>query len=173
MVPSFPSRCFSFCRLSQRPRPASARSSGMLTVPCLHWYSTSSSNHISHVRLDSPIRFVSLTLASKPATSSMYICSCVSLPNRRSSRTSLTQGFIASPLRFSSLGRRPRLESLSGPSLPPPGTLVRTTYSSSRRFHSLQGTIARICGVSRMSLGMSSSDAPTWRMHSMASRVLL
>mmetsp|Transcript_9501 Transcript_9501/g.43273 ORF Transcript_9501/g.43273 Transcript_9501/m.43273 type:complete len:451 (-) Transcript_9501:149-1501(-) len=172
LAPSFPTACFSFCRLSQSPNPASARSVGMFTVPCLHWYSTSSSNHISHVRRDSPIRFVSLTLASKPATSSMYICSCDSRPKRRSSRTSLTHGFISSFFLFS-LGRRPRLESLSGPRRPPPDTLVRTTYSSSRRFHSLFGTTARICGTSRMSLGMSPSLAPTCRRHSTAFRVLL
>ena len=75
-----PSACLRLCLSTHSPRPASARFSGTSHDPTTFLYSTSSSNHISQVRLLSPPA-ASFTVASKPAMSSKYSCSCVKRPH--------------------------------------------------------------------------------------------
>mmetsp|Transcript_5521 Transcript_5521/g.20865 ORF Transcript_5521/g.20865 Transcript_5521/m.20865 type:complete len:545 (+) Transcript_5521:626-2260(+) len=53
-----------------------------------------------------------------------------------------------------------RVLRFSGPNFPPPGTLVRTIYSSKFAFHSSFGTRARICGICVSKFGTSSFFAP-------------
>ena len=92
---SIPSLFRTFCLVSHSPSPASFLSSGKSHAPVTAWYSTSSSNHISHVRLLSP-PFASFTSASNPATSSTYSCVWVSWPHCRLSLTSSTQSLSGS-----------------------------------------------------------------------------